>query len=158
MKKFIIGLGVLFIFLIYSLGIRHQQPKVSQPAQLTNNNKPTSTSKPKTSSSSGSPKPSSSTNTAQYKDGSYTGSVANAYYGNVQVAANIASGKISDVKILQYPNSHQTSVYINQQAIPYLQQEVIKAQNSHVNIITGATFTSQAFIQSLANALSKANA
>jgi uncharacterized protein with FMN-binding domain len=48
-------------------------------------------------------------------------------------------------------------VLINQQAIPYLQQEAIQAQSSKVQLISGATFTSQAFTQSLANALSQAN-
>lgn len=92
----------------------------------------------------------------QYKDGSYTGPVADAYYGNVQVQAIVQGGKLADVKFLDYPQTHQTSVYINQQAMPYLTQEAIQAQSANVNIVSGATFTSQAFIQSLASALSQA--
>lgn len=94
--------------------------------------------------------------TGQYKDGTYTGSVADAYYGNVQVQAIVQSGKLADVKFLDYPQTHQTSVYINSQAMPYLKQEAIQAQSANVNIVSGATFTSQAFIQSLASALSQA--
>jgi len=93
---------------------------------------------------------------SQYKDGTYTGSVADAYYGNVQVQAIVQSGKLADVKFLDYPQTHQTSVYINSQAMPYLTQEAIQAQSANVNIVSGATFTSQAFIQSLASALSQA--
>ncbi len=92
----------------------------------------------------------------QYKDGTYTGGSADAYYGSVQVEAIIQGGKIAGIKFLDYPQSHQVSVYINSQAMPYLTQEAIQAQNANVNIISGATFTSQAFIQSLASALAQA--
>lgn len=98
------------------------------------------------------------TTSGQYKDGTFKGSTQNAYWGNVQVAAVVSGGKITKVKILQYPNSHSTSVYINQQALPYLQQETIKSQNANIQIISGATFTSQAFIQSLTDALKSAKA
>ncbi len=91
-----------------------------------------------------------------YKDGTYVGSSADAYYGNVQVKAIVSGGKLTDVQFLDYPQSHQTSVYINQQAMPYLTQEAVQAQNANVNIISGATFTSQAFIQSLSVALTQA--
>ncbi len=92
----------------------------------------------------------------QYKDGTYTGPSADAYYGNVQVEAIVQGGKIADVKFLDYPQTHQTSVYINSQAMPYLTQEAIRAQSANVNVVSGATFTSQAFIQSLAAALAQA--
>jgi len=65
--------------------------------------------------------------------------------------------KITDVKFLSNrPNENPNSIYINQQAMPYLKQEAIQAQSANVNIITGATYTSQAFIQSLTNALNQA--
>ncbi len=94
----------------------------------------------------------------QYVDGNYTGSVADAYYGYVQVQAVIQGGKIADVRFLQYPNSHSTSVYINSQAMPYLTQEAIQAQSANINGVSGATATSQAFAQSLSSALAKAKA
>jgi uncharacterized protein with FMN-binding domain len=96
------------------------------------------------------------TASSQYKDGTYAGSVANAYYGNVQVQAVIKNGQITTVNFLQSPNENPNSIYVNQQAMPYLVQEAIQAQSSKVSAITGATFTSQAFMQSLANALSQA--
>ncbi|MHB8660561.1 MAG: FMN-binding protein [Minisyncoccota bacterium] len=94
----------------------------------------------------------------QYTDGSYTGSPADAYYGTVQVEAVIQNGQLADVKFLQYPDTHSTSVYINQQAMPMLTQEAIQAQSANVDGVSGATFTSQAFAQSLASALTKAKA
>lgn len=92
----------------------------------------------------------------QYADGSYSGSVEDAYYGSVQVNAVIQNGAISDVQFLQYPNDRQNSRYINSQAMPLLKQEAIQAQSAQVSGVSGATFTSQAFIQSLSSALALA--
>ena len=91
-----------------------------------------------------------------YADGAYTGSVADAYYGNIQVKAIVSGGKITDVQFLQYPDTHSTSVRVNTRAMPYLKQEAIQAQSANVNIVSGATETSMAFQQSLASALAQA--
>ncbi len=99
-----------------------------------------------------------STPSGQYKNGTYTGSVADAYYGNIQVAAVISGGKLANVKVLQFPNDRGTSIEINQQALPMLIQEAISAQSSNVDGISGATDTSAAFIESLHVALVKAKA
>jgi uncharacterized protein with FMN-binding domain len=93
-----------------------------------------------------------------FKDGSYQGSVADAYYGNVQVQANVKNGQLVSVRILQYPNDRNTSRYINSQALPMLKQEAIQAQTAQVDFISGATLTSNAFVQSLTAALSQAQA
>jgi uncharacterized protein with FMN-binding domain len=91
-----------------------------------------------------------------YKDGTYTGSVADAYYGNVQVQATIQGGKISNVNFLQHPNEAGHSILVNAYAMPLLSSEAIQAQNANVNAVSGATATSQAFVQSLSSALSQA--
>jgi len=92
----------------------------------------------------------------RYKDGSYQGSVADAYYGNVQVQADVKNGQLVSVRILQYPNDRNTSRYINSQALPMLKQEAIQAQTAQVDFISGATLTSNAFVQSLSSALDQA--
>ncbi len=94
--------------------------------------------------------------TGIYKDGSYTGPVTDAYYGNVQVQATIQGGKLTNVQFLQYPNDRGTSIRINGQAMPMLTQEAIQAQSANVDIVSGATQTSEAFQQSLAAALANA--
>jgi uncharacterized protein with FMN-binding domain len=94
--------------------------------------------------------------TGQYRDGTYTGPSVNAYYGNVKVQAVISGGKLSNVIFLNYPQSHPASMYINSQAMPYLTQEALQMQSANVDIISGATFTSEAFAQSLASALAQA--
>lgn len=91
-----------------------------------------------------------------YRDGSYTGASADAYWGTVEVQAVIADGHISDVQFLQYPNHRSRSQSINQQAMPMLTQEAIQSQRAEVDVVTGATDTSDAFIQSLASALQQA--
>lgn len=96
--------------------------------------------------------------TGQYVDGSYTGSVADAYYGLVQVRATVSGGKLTDVAFLQYPNDRSTSREINSQAMPLLKQEALQAQSANVDGVSGASDTSAAFVQSLSSALSKAKA
>lgn len=92
----------------------------------------------------------------KYGNGEYKGSIADAYYGYVQIKAIVSGGKISDIIFLKYPNDNRNSAYISNQALPYLRQEVIQAQNGNVDVISGATYTSLAFIQSTKDALSKA--
>jgi uncharacterized protein with FMN-binding domain len=97
-----------------------------------------------------------STSTGKYVDGTYRGSVADAYYGNVQVQATVQNGALADVQFLQYPNDRGQSIEINQRAMPVLKSEAIQSQSAQVNIVSGATQTSEAFQQSLATALSQA--
>ncbi|MFN8494580.1 MAG: FMN-binding protein [Caldilineaceae bacterium] len=93
-----------------------------------------------------------------YKDGTYTGPETNAFYGTVQVEAIIQNGKITDVEFLDYPQDRRTSARINSWAVPALQSEAIQAQSASVDIVSGATLTSRAFIQSLQAALDAAKA
>ena len=92
------------------------------------------------------------------KSGSFTGQSYANPYGNVQVQVVISGGKITSVKTIQYPNGHQQSVFINSQALPLLEQEVLQAQSARINIIGGATFTSQGYAQSVQSALDAARA
>ncbi len=98
------------------------------------------------------------TSSGQYIDGTYRGSVEDAYYGNVQVEAVISGGRLSNVIFLQSPNDRSTSIYINKDAMPILIAEAIRAQSANVNGVSGASETSPAFEKSLASALSAAKA
>jgi uncharacterized protein with FMN-binding domain len=90
------------------------------------------------------------------KNGTFTGSPADAFYGMIQVQATISNGKITNIQFLQAPNDRGTSIAINEQADPMLAQEAIQAQSATVNIVSGATDSSMAFIQSLQSAISQA--
>ena len=91
-----------------------------------------------------------------YRDGTYTGDSIDAFYGFIKVETTITNGRITAIKFLQYPNDRDTSISINQQADPMLAQEAITAQSSKVDIISGATDSSEAFIRSLQSTLDQA--
>jgi uncharacterized protein with FMN-binding domain len=93
-----------------------------------------------------------------YNDGEYTGDVADAYYGSVQVKAIVSNGAIADVQFLDYPQDARNSARISARAMPILKQEAISAQSANVNAVSGASETSSAFVQSLTSALNKAKA
>ncbi len=76
----------------------------------------------------------------------------------MQIKAIIKNGKIADVQWVQYPSDRERSVFINSIADPQLTQEAIQAQSAQVDIVTGATDSSFAFMQSLTDALSQAQA
>lgn len=84
--------------------------------------------------------------------------VADAQWGNVQVQVVIQHGKMTSVSFLQYPNERNRSVEINGYADPQLTSEAIQAQSATVDSVSGATDSSEAFMQSLTDALSQAQA
>lgn len=104
------------------------------------------------------PKPAPATPKGQFTNGSYTGPVTDAYYGNVQVQVVIKNGKIASVNFLDYPQDRNNSIEINSYAMPVLSREAVTAQSANVDIVSGATATSEAFIQSLSSALAQAKA
>ncbi len=91
-----------------------------------------------------------------YKNGTFDGQPVDAYYGIVQVAVTIQNGSIQNVTFLQYPSDRRTSQEINSQAMPWLTQEAVQAQSANVDIISGATLTSEGFQMSLQSALQAA--
>jgi uncharacterized protein with FMN-binding domain len=101
--------------------------------------------------------PGSSSQASAYKNGTFNGQPVDAYYGLVQVQVNIQGGVIKDVEFLQYPSDRRTSQQINSIAMPYLKQEAIQAQSAQVDIISGATLTSEGFQLSLQSALQSAH-
>lgn len=149
MKKFLITVFTIVAFAIYAISLRtkNNNPSIAPATSAMN-----TTNLSNTVSS-----PVNATGT-KYNDGQFIGDVADAYYGNVQVKITINGGKISDVQFLDYPQDRRTSQQINSQAMPLLKTEVIQAQSANINGVTGASATSQAFLQSLQSALSKASA
>jgi uncharacterized protein with FMN-binding domain len=174
MRKYLLSSLVLVIFTIYAINsrptrgsgpiavtptptisrTRHFEDEgrvVSPPATLT-----TATQLPVPTQTINPTQTPATANTGKYKNGTYTGAVADAFYGNIQVQVVISGGNITDVTFLQYPSDRQTSIDINSQAMPYLKQEAIQAQSAQVAGVSGATATSQAFIESLGSALQQA--
>jgi uncharacterized protein with FMN-binding domain len=92
----------------------------------------------------------------QYKDGTYTGPVENAFYGNIQVAVTISGGMITAVNVPIFPNAPGHTTDVTNSTIPALKQEALTAQSANVNVVSGATQDSEAFQQSLSAALAQA--
>ena len=90
------------------------------------------------------------------QDGSYTGTSAATQFGNVQVRVTVAGGKITDVTALQLTDRDGRSVEISAQAAPVLRQEALTAQSATIDTVSGATYTSEGYIQSLQSALDQA--
>jgi uncharacterized protein with FMN-binding domain len=86
--------------------------------------------------------------------GSFTGSVANTRYGPVQVKITVENGKIVDAQAVQAPSGSNDRY--TQKAVPRLREQTIAAQSANVQGVSGASFTSYGWYQSLASAISKA--
>ncbi len=86
----------------------------------------------------------------------FTGPTVETLFGPVQVQIAVSAGKILDVQALQLPSDRSRSARISQYAAPILRSEAIQAQSARVDIVSGATYTSRAYAQSLASALKQA--
>lgn len=150
MKKVALSAFVVLLFVIYA----HHSKNDEEIQSLQVGDSGTSSTSAQSNSSS--TPPTNSSSAIRFKDGSYTGSVTDAFYGNIQVKAVIQNGKISDVQFLQYPNDRGESVTINSQAMPDLRTEAIQSQSAQVDTVSGATQTSEAFRESLQSALNQA--
>jgi uncharacterized protein with FMN-binding domain len=107
-------------------------------------------------SSSASPAPSSSPSSASSEPQSYTGSVAQTRWGPVQVQITVAEDRITKVTVLQQPSGNPRDVEINDQALPILVRDTLDVQSAEIDMISGATVTSDGYIQSLQAALDEA--
>jgi uncharacterized protein with FMN-binding domain len=86
----------------------------------------------------------------------YNGSAVQTRYGTVQVAVTVVGSKITNVSFLQLTSQDGRSADINSQAGPLLLHETLSAQSSNIDTISGATYTSEGYLQSLQSALDEA--
>ncbi len=89
--------------------------------------------------------------------GTFTGSAADTRYGPVQVQITVAGGKITDAQAVQYPQESGRDVRINSAAVPELNQETLQAQSAQIDTVSGATYTSEGYQQSLQSAIDAAH-
>jgi len=85
------------------------------------------------------------------------GAVVQTPYGNVQVRLTVTDGNVTAAEAIAYPDRGGTDVQISNYAIPILSQEAVQAQSAKIDMVSGATFTSRGYIQSLQDALDQAN-
>jgi len=77
-------------------------------------------------------------------------------WGPVQVQITISGGQITAVDVLQYPQGNGKDQQINAYALPILVQDTISAQSADIDMVSGATVTSEGYLQSLQSALDEA--
>lgn len=85
-----------------------------------------------------------------------TGDAADTRYGPVQVQITVTNGKITAVNATEYPQNDPRDQQINAFAIPQLNQEALSANSASIDMVSGATYTSEGYLSSLQSALDKA--
>ncbi|MFJ5925396.1 FMN-binding protein [Kitasatospora sp. NPDC092948] len=85
-----------------------------------------------------------------------TGSAINTRYGPVQVRVTMNGSAIGKIDVIQYPNRDRRDQEINSYAVPQLNQEAMDAQSAHIDVVSGATYTSDGYTRSLQSALDQA--
>jgi uncharacterized protein with FMN-binding domain len=84
------------------------------------------------------------------------GNVVQTVYGPIQVDITVKSGKITAVSVPVYPDNTERDIQIGDFALPELVQETISADSANIDAVSGASYTSQGYINSLQNAIDKA--
>ncbi|RPF32090.1 FMN-binding protein [Streptomyces sp. TLI_185] len=87
---------------------------------------------------------------------SVTGDTIQTRWGPVQVKITVKSGKLTDVTAVQYPTDNPKDQEINSYALPRLRSEALQAQSASIDTVSGATYTSDGYRQSLQSALDSA--
>lgn len=147
-KKISLSAIVIGAFVVYAVRLRSSNPSQN------NTNSPSTGSD--TTSDSNSAQSGTTSGSVSYKDGTYTGDSTDAFYGKIQAVVTVSGGRITSVDVPVSPNDQQNSIQINSEALPILKQEVIQAQKAQVSGVSGATQSSQAFVQSVQSALGQA--
>jgi uncharacterized protein with FMN-binding domain len=145
MRRIVVWLASTVTIVVLLFGY-HTSTNKTSPAATTSG-----ASTPPTSSSSNS-----STAPPSSKITTYTGSVAQTRWGPVQVKITVQGGKIAKVMVLQQPNGNPRDAEINSQALPILIDETVQAQSANIDMVSGATVTSDGYVRSLQAALDEA--
>ncbi|WP_402464378.1 FMN-binding protein [Isoptericola aurantiacus] len=85
-----------------------------------------------------------------------TGDVVQTRWGPVQVEITVADGTITAVDVPVYPSENPKDQQINSYAVPELVQETLDAQSAGIDMVSGATVTSEGYVRSLQSALDEA--
>lgn len=127
-------------------------PKASTaPAAPATTQRSTPTTAPSSAKPTAAPAKATPTTAPPKPSGTFEGPDVSTQFGPVQVVLTVANGKITAANDLQQPGDS-----ISANAIPQLNSEVVQAQSANIQAVSGATYTSQGYIQSLQQAVNKA--
>jgi uncharacterized protein with FMN-binding domain len=148
------------------MGLLHYKTSSAPPQfRVTAGAPPPSTPTPGPTATDESPSPSTSTSPSAAAAGpaappaaarTVTGPVVTTRFGDVQVAVTVSGRKVTDVKAPALPYDRARSASISQYVAPVLRDEALAAQSAQIDTISGATYTSDAYAQSLQAALAQA--
>ncbi|MFJ8783241.1 MULTISPECIES: FMN-binding protein [unclassified Streptomyces] len=85
-----------------------------------------------------------------------TGDTVQTRWGPVQVRITVKDGKLTEVTAVTYPTDNPRDQEINSYALPRLRTEALQAQSAEIDTVSGATYTSDGYRQSLQSALDSA--
>jgi uncharacterized protein with FMN-binding domain len=88
---------------------------------------------------------------------SFQGELVDTEYGPVRVRITVQHGRIKRAQAIEHPQGDGTTDQINAYAVPVLDREAVDAQSAHIDAVSGATFTSEGYRQSLQSALDAAH-
>ncbi|MEW2511715.1 FMN-binding protein [Streptomyces sp. NPDC046870] len=85
-----------------------------------------------------------------------TGDTVQTRWGPVQVRVTVRDGRLTDVTAVSSPQDNPRDQEINSYALPQLRREALAAQSAQIDTVSGATYTSDGYRQSLQSALDSA--
>ena len=170
MRRIVLWLASTVTIVVLPFGYHTSTNKASSATVSSSSGDPTTTSSTSSGSgSSGSGSSSSESGSGSSSSGSgsssgssssstktYSGSVAQTRWGPVQVQITVQDGKITKVTVLQQPNGNHRDEEINSYALPILISDTLDAQSAQIDMVSGATVTSEGYATSLQAALDEA--
>jgi len=90
-------------------------------------------------------------------NGTFDGATSQTQFGPVQVEIVVKNNKITSANAIQYPTGNSRDVMIASYAVPTLNSAVVQAQSANISMVSGATYTSQGYLDSLQSALNQAH-
>jgi uncharacterized protein with FMN-binding domain len=147
------------LVLLFSYHTSTNSTTVSPVVQLGTASGPTSQSRSPNRSGSPAPgqNPPAAGNPPASSSATFTGGIADTQWGPVQVQITVQSGKVTQSRAVQYPQNNDRDAMINGYALPILDQEVVQQQSAAIDTVSGATVTSDGYLQSLQSAIDQAH-
>ena len=153
----VLGLVALLSFKSHGhpIGASGTLPSAGLPSS-SGSTTPSTSPRSSSSSTSAPPRPRTSSSSAAAANRTVAGDAVQTQYGVVQVQVVVNGKKISNVSFLQLTAYDGRSQQINSQAAPILLQETLSAQSANIDTVSGASYTSEGYVQSLQSALDRA--
>jgi uncharacterized protein with FMN-binding domain len=131
----------------------HRRPRPAGPSPLTSTTPPAHRHHASTPTAAASPTATSTPSRTARPSVTTTGQTINTQYGPVQVRITETAGRLTNVAAIQLPSGDSRSSEIAAHAAPILRSEALRANSAHIDVVSGATYTSDGYAQSLQSAL-----